>query len=43
MKKSSEKMLPKTAAEKVGFSAMCAVVISAITGGLIFKNRRNKQ
>ncbi|MFT8607959.1 collagen binding domain-containing protein, partial [Liquorilactobacillus ghanensis] len=42
MKKSSEKMLPKTAAEKVGFSAVFAVVIAAITGGLIFKNRRNK-
>ncbi|EDW9662227.1 LPXTG cell wall anchor domain-containing protein, partial [Salmonella enterica subsp. enterica serovar Newport] len=42
MKKSSEKMLPKTAAEKVGVSAMVAVVIAAITGGLIFKNRRNK-
>lgn len=43
VKKAAEKMLPKTSAEKVGFSAMFAVVIAAITGGLIFKNRRNKQ
>ncbi|MGQ2285582.1 MucBP domain-containing protein [Leuconostoc pseudomesenteroides] len=43
VKKAAEKMLPKTSAEKVGVSAMFAVVIAAITGGLIFKNRRNKQ
>lgn len=43
VKKIADALLPKTAAEKVGVSAIFAVVIAAITGGLIFKNRRNKQ
>jgi len=43
IQKVADAILPKTAAEKVGVSAIFAVVIAAITGGLIFKNRRNKQ
>ncbi|MGQ2285126.1 MucBP domain-containing protein [Leuconostoc pseudomesenteroides] len=42
-KKVADAILPKTAAEKVGVLAIFAVIISAITGGLIFKNSRNKQ
>lgn len=42
-KKVADAILPKTAAEKVGVLAIFAVMISAITGGLIFKNIRNKQ
>lgn len=43
IQKLADNILPKTAAEKVGVSAVFAVIIAAITGGLIFKNRRNKQ
>ncbi|WP_349585338.1 hypothetical protein [Leuconostoc citreum] len=42
-KKVADAILPKTAAEKVGVLAIFAVIISAITGGLNFKNSRNKQ
>lgn len=42
-KKVADAILPKTAAEKVGVLAIFAVMISAITGDLIFKNIRNKQ
>ena len=43
VKKTADDILPKTAAEKVGVSAMFAAIILVITGGLIFKNRHNKQ
>lgn len=42
-KKVADAILPKTAAEKFGVLAIFAVIISAITGGLNFKNSRNKQ
>lgn len=41
--KTADDILPKTAAEKVGVSAMFAAIILVITGGIIFKNRHNKQ
>ena len=43
VKKTADDILPKTAAEKVGVSAMFAAIILVITGGLIFKKRHNKQ
>ncbi|MGR8831448.1 MucBP domain-containing protein, partial [Leuconostoc citreum] len=41
VKKSVEKMLPKTAAEKVGFSAILAIILAGVTGVVVFKSRRN--
>lgn len=42
VKKAAENILPKTAAEKVGFSAILAIILASVIGSLIFKNRRNK-
>ncbi|MCT4414188.1 hypothetical protein EFN48_11155 [Leuconostoc pseudomesenteroides] len=43
VKKAAEKMLPKTAAEKVGFSTMLSIILAGVTGIIVFKSRRNKQ
>lgn len=42
-RKTADDVLPNAAVEKIGFSEMFAVIISAITGVLVFKNRRKKQ
>ena len=43
VKKAAEKMLPKTAAEKVVISAIMGTMLASVLGILVFKNRRNKQ
>ncbi|MCK8606431.1 BspA family leucine-rich repeat surface protein [Leuconostoc citreum] len=42
VKKAADAVLPKTSAETMVFSSIIAVIVAAITGGLIIMNRRNK-
>lgn len=43
IQKVADAILPKTAAEKVGFSAILAIILAGVTGVVVFKIRRNKQ